>query len=84
MVMHHRNRSDESYRNSSRNPGTKGSLGIPKDSILKYETALKSDKFLLVAHGTADDVAKARDILQPTHPAELGVHVGAPAETRAR
>ena len=28
------------------------SMGIPKDSILKYETSLKSNKFLLVAHGT--------------------------------
>ncbi len=56
------------------------SIGIPKDSILTYETALKTDKFLLVAHGTADDVAKARGILQTTHPAELGVHVGEAAE----
>ncbi len=56
------------------------SIGIPKDSILTYETALKTDKFLLVAHGTADDVVKARDILQTTHPAELGVHVGQGAE----
>ncbi len=44
------------------------SIGIPKDSIVEYETALKSDKFLLVAHGTAEEVAKARDILQTTHP----------------
>jgi Heat induced stress protein YflT domain len=56
------------------------SIGIPKDSVLMYETALKTDKFLLVAHGTADDVTKARDILQTTHPAELGVHVGEAAE----
>ena len=28
------------------------SIGIPKDSVVKYETALKSDKFLLLAHGT--------------------------------
>ena len=41
---------------------------------MKYETALKSDKFLLLAHGTADEVAKARDILQTTHPMEVAVH----------
>src|SRR6204780_199562 len=29
------------------------SIGIPKDSVLRYETALKTDKFLLVAHGPA-------------------------------
>ena len=50
------------------------SIGIPKDSVVKYETALKSDKFLLMAHGTADEVAKARDIMQTTHPVEVTVH----------
>src|SRR5712692_4140250 len=30
------------------------SIGIPKDSILQYEVALKADKFLLIVHGTAD------------------------------
>jgi hypothetical protein len=39
------------------------SLGIPKDSILKYETALKTDKFLVIAHGSADEMARAKDIL---------------------
>ena len=51
------------------------SIGIPKDSVVKYETALKSDKFLLLAHGTAVEVAKARDIMQTTHPVEVAVHV---------
>jgi uncharacterized membrane protein len=50
------------------------SIGIPKNSIVKYELAIKSDKFLLLAHGSADEVAKARDIIQTTHPVEMGVH----------
>ena len=50
------------------------SIGIPKDSIVTYEAALKSDKFLLLAHGTADEVAQAKDILQTTHPTEVAVH----------
>jgi hypothetical protein len=50
------------------------SIGIPKDSVVKYESALKSDKFLLLAHGTANEVAKARDIMQTTHPVEVTVH----------
>ena len=41
---------------------------------MKYETALKSDQFLLLAHGTADEVAKARDILQTTNPMKVAVH----------
>jgi hypothetical protein len=50
------------------------SIGIPKDSVVKYETALNSDKFLLLAHGTADEVAKAKNILQTTHPVEIALH----------
>jgi hypothetical protein len=50
------------------------SIGIPKDSILKYEEAIKSDKFLLLAHGTGSEVANARDILQTTHPIEMATH----------
>jgi hypothetical protein len=50
------------------------SLGIPKDSIIKYETALKSDKFLVIAHGSAGDVAKAKSILESTSKEDLVVH----------
>ena len=50
------------------------SIGIPKDSVVKYETAIKSDKFLVLAHGTADEVAKAKDILQTTRPVEVALH----------
>lgn len=38
-------------------------IGIPKDSVLKYETALRNDRYLLVAHGTAEEVKRAKDIL---------------------
>src|SRR6202050_3651656 len=34
------------------------SIGIPQDKIVKYETALKQDQFLLILHGTAAEVAK--------------------------
>ena len=42
------------------------SLGIPQNSIMSYETAIKQDKFLVIAHGTTQEVAKARDILKTT------------------
>jgi hypothetical protein len=51
------------------------SIGIPKDSIPKYESALKADKFLLIAHGTADEVARARDILKGTRADDMNVHL---------
>jgi len=44
------------------------SIGIPKDSVVEYELAVKTDKFLLVAHGTAADVAKAKEILDSSSP----------------
>ena len=50
------------------------SIGIPKDSIVKYETALQTDQFLLVAHGTAAEVTKAKDIIDTTHPAYCTLH----------
>ena len=49
-------------------------MGIPKDSILKYETSLKSNKFLLVAHGTREEVEKAKTILDTTRATEITIH----------
>jgi len=50
------------------------SLGIPKDSVLQYELALKTDKFLLMVHGAAADVEKARDIIERTRPENVTYH----------
>jgi hypothetical protein len=38
-------------------------IGVPKDSVIKYETALKAEKYVLIMHGDAAEVAKARTIL---------------------
>ena len=51
------------------------SIGIPKDSIVQYQTALETDQFLLIAHGTAAEIAKARDIIGTTHPAQCAIHL---------
>jgi hypothetical protein len=50
------------------------SIGIPKDSIVKYETALKTDQFVLIAHGTAAEVAKAKEIIDSTNPVNSTLH----------
>ena len=42
-------------------------LGIHEDSIAGYETALKSGKFVVIAHGSAEDSAHARDIINRTN-----------------
>jgi hypothetical protein len=38
------------------------SIVIPKDSIVEYETALKTPEFLLVVHAGAAEVEKAKDM----------------------
>jgi hypothetical protein len=50
------------------------SIGIPKDSIVKYETALKTDQFLVIAHGSAAEVATAKKIIDSTHPLYCTLH----------
>jgi hypothetical protein len=50
------------------------SIGIPRNSVLEYETALKADKFLLIAHGTESEVERAREILATTAPERIDVH----------
>jgi hypothetical protein len=38
-------------------PGTVlHSIGIPKDSVVKYEGALETDQFVPITHGTPADV----------------------------
>jgi hypothetical protein len=49
-------------------------MGIPKDSVIEYELALKTDKFLLLVHGTAQEVEKAKSIIKTTRPAHVTVH----------
>jgi hypothetical protein len=55
------------------------SIGIPKDSIVTYETDLKAGKYLVVAHGTSAEAATARNILSMLKPADLTDHVLEPA-----
>lgn len=50
------------------------SLGVPKDSALKYETSIKAGKYSLIAHGTPEEVENARRILLNTGAEEMGVH----------
>ncbi len=51
------------------------SIGIPKNSVLKYETAVKADKFLVIFHGTEEEVQDAKERLQATNPVEAATHL---------
>jgi len=50
------------------------SLGIPKDSIPGYETALKSGKFVLIARDSGGKIIDAREIINRTNPEALEEH----------
>ena len=55
-------------------------LGIPKDSIVRYEAALKTGKFVLIAHGPLFETTLAREILHRTTPETLDHHEHGAAE----
>jgi uncharacterized membrane protein len=55
------------------------SIGIPKDSIVTYEAAIKAGQYLVVAHGTSAEAAKARTILSTFKPTGVTDHVLEPA-----
>jgi hypothetical protein len=42
------------------------SLGIPKNSVLAYEGAIRAGKYLLLAHGNETEAAQARELLSKT------------------
>jgi hypothetical protein len=50
-------------------------LGIPRNSVIRYEAAVRADGFLVMAHGTAAEIARAEDILAGTSPTQLDVHL---------
>jgi hypothetical protein len=54
-------------------------IGIPRDSVIQYETAVKADSFLVMAHGPAEEIARAKAILDTLKPSRLDVHTGAKA-----
>ena len=58
-------------------------IGVPKDSVIQYETALKADGFLVMAHGTAEQMARAKAILGTANPSRLDLHAAAQAAAPA-
>jgi len=50
-------------------------IGIPKKSILQYETSLKAGKFMLLLHGTPEEVTRAKTILSTSGASETYLHM---------
>lgn len=53
--------------------------GVSKQHILKYEEEVKGGKYLVVAHGSAEEVARARNILQGSGAVQVTEHAEAAA-----
>ena len=58
-------------------------MGIPRNSILQYETAVKSGKYVLIAHGSDAETVHAREIISRTNPEALESHQPASTEKSA-
>ena len=56
------------------------SIGIPKDSVIAYEQAVKTDRFLVVAHGSADEMARSKAILEASNSARVDLHQNVKAQ----
>ncbi len=54
-------------------------MGIPRNTVLQYESAVKADAFLVMAHGTAAEMARAKTILEAAGPSQLDHHAAAAA-----
>jgi hypothetical protein len=50
------------------------SLGVSKERAVKYEAQIKADKFVLIVHGTAEELERARTILAGTSPISIEKH----------
>jgi len=60
--------------------GALANWGIAEEQILDYEKQVQSGKHLVIAYGTAEEVAQAHAILQGTAVGAVRVHAGARAE----
>jgi len=51
-----------------------GSMGIPRQRVLKYEMDIRACKFVLVFHGTREQVEKSRELLVWAKATETELH----------
>jgi hypothetical protein len=45
-------------------------MGLSKEHIIKYESALRADKYVLLVHGSAEEIEKASSILSSSRALE--------------
>ena len=50
------------------------SIGIPENTIVQYEGELKVGKFLVIVHGTHDEVQRAKNLLDASTSTSTKIH----------
>jgi uncharacterized membrane protein len=54
--------------------GALTAIGVPRDSAIRYQTAIAANQFLLTVQGSTEDLEVAQSVLGPTHPLSLESH----------
>lgn len=49
---------------------------IPPDNLLDYEAELKAGRVIAVVHGSPEDIAQAKSVIDTTHPDSWNGNVG--------
>ena len=49
-------------------------IGVPIETVMKYEQALRAHQLLLIVHGETMNVVAAKNVMASTRPASLMVH----------
>ncbi|MFZ6849382.1 DUF1269 domain-containing protein [Undibacterium sp. RuRC25W] len=47
--------------------GALSMIGVSKDELIKYDAAVKADKYVLIVHGDAADIDRAKNELASSH-----------------
>jgi hypothetical protein len=50
-------------------------IGVGKSHVIKYREFIAAGKYLVVAHGSAAEVQKAREILTGVSPTTVETHI---------
>ncbi len=60
--------------------GALASIGVPENSVINYQSAIRADGFLLLVRGSESDVEKARLLLESTSPTQTDSYPSRPIE----
>lgn len=51
------------------------SMGVPENSVIQYEEVVNTNGFLVMAHGSVDEVTRAESVLATSNPSRVDTHI---------